>query len=142
MMESSGKTVITVETTVNAPKEKAWKYWNDPTHVTKWYNASDDWHAPLAENDLRPDGKFKIRMEAKDGSAGFDFEGTYINVVENKLIEYQIVDGRKVKIEFTENDSSTNVRESFEAENVFSLELQKQGWQSIVDNFKKYTEAN
>jgi uncharacterized protein YndB with AHSA1/START domain len=141
-METTGKTVITVETHIEAPIEKVWKYWNEPKHITQWYNASDDWHAPAAENDLRIGGKFKTRMAAKDGSMAFDFEGVYTNIVANKLIEFDILDGRKVKIEFTSSDNETKVTESFEAESTPPVEMQRGGWQSILNNFKKYTEAN
>ena len=94
-METQNKTVITIESTVNAPVEKVWQYWSKPEHITKWNNASDDWHTPRAENDLRTGGKFSARMEAKDGSMGFDFGGMYDDVRENELIAYTIGDGRK-----------------------------------------------
>jgi uncharacterized protein YndB with AHSA1/START domain len=141
-METNAKTIITVETDVNAPVEKAWEYFTKPEHVTKWNHASDDWHSPKAENDLRNGGKFKYRMEAKDGSFGFDFAGVYDEVTEHRYIEYTIGDGRKVKVMFDYNDNKTHVTENFEAENTHSIEMQKGGWQSILDNFKKYTEAN
>jgi uncharacterized protein YndB with AHSA1/START domain len=141
-METIGKTVITVETHIEAPIAKVWKYWNEPKHITQWYHASDDWHAPAAENDLRIEGKFKTRMAAKDGSMAFDFEGVYTNVVASKLIEFDILDGRKVKIEFTSSDNETKVTEGFEAESTHPVEMQRGGWQSILNNFKKYTEAN
>jgi uncharacterized protein YndB with AHSA1/START domain len=141
-METQEKTVITVESIINAPVEKVWGYWTKPEHVTKWNNASDDWHSPHAENDLRAGGKFLYRMEAKDGSMGFDFAGVYNAVRPNEYIEYSIGDGRKVKINFSARGNATSVVESFEAENIHSLEMQKGGWQAILDNFKKYTEAN
>ena len=100
-METQNKTVITVENTVNAPIEKVWEYWEKPEHITKWSNASDDWHTPRAENDLRTGGKFVSRMEAKDGSMGFDFGGTYDEVRNNEYIEYTMGDTRKVKVTFT-----------------------------------------
>lgn len=141
-METSNKTIITVEATVNAPVEKVWKFWTSPEHITKWNNASDDWHTPYAENDLRVGGKFTSRMEAKDGSFGFDFWGVYDVVVTNERIEYTLGDDRKVKIVFTDKGNATQVIESFEAENENSIELQKGGWQAILDNFRKYTEEN
>ena len=141
-METQNKTVITVENTVNAPVKKVWEYWARPEHITKWSNASDDWHTPRAENDLRTGGKFVSRMEAKDGSMGFDFGGTYDEVRDNEYIEYTMGDNRKVKVTFTSNGSSTKIVESFEAEDTHPIEMQRGGWQAILDNFKKYTEAN
>ncbi len=135
------KTKITVESTVKAPVEKVWDCWTDPKHIVNWNFASDDWHSPRAENDLRTGGKFVSRMEAKDGSMGFDFEGVYDNVVKHKTIEYSMSDGRQVKVTFAGNGSETRVVETFDAENTHSLEMQKGGWQAILDNFKKYTEA-
>lgn len=135
-------TVITVENTVNAPVEKVWEFWTSPEHIIKWNNASDDWHTPHATNDLRVGGKFLARMEAKDGSMGFDFNGVYSEVKEHELITYVIEDGRKVSITFSPASDGTRVVESFEAENENSIELQRSGWQSIIDNFKKYVEAN
>ena len=141
-METTIKTNITVENTVNAPVEKVWQYWTSPEHICKWNNASDDWHTPRAENDLRVGGKFLSRMEAKDGSFGFDFGGIYDEVKTNEVIAYTIGDGRKVKINFTNQGNETKVVETFEAENENSIELQRGGWQNILDSFKKYTEAN
>ncbi|SHE37650.1 SRPBCC family protein [Flavisolibacter ginsengisoli] len=140
-METANKTRITVETTVNAPIQKVWDYWIKPEHITKWNAASDDWHTPWAENDLRVGGKFRARMEAKDGSFGFDFEGTYDDVQENKYLEYTIADGRKVQVDFSSQGNSTKVTETFEAENTNSIEMQRGGWQAIMDNFKKYAES-
>lgn len=141
-METTNTKTITVETTVNAPVEKVWELWTKPEHITKWNNASDDWHTPRAENDLRAGGSFVSRMEAKDGSFGFDFGGVYDDVQENKYIEYTIGDGRKVKVDFTSEGNATKVVETFEAENTHSIEMQRGGWQAILDSFKKYTEAN
>ena len=141
-METQDKTIITVENTINAPVEKVWEYWTKPEHITKWCNASDDWHTPRAENDLRPGGSFVSRMEAKDGSMGFDFGGVYDEVRDNEYIEYTIDDGRKVKVNFSPGGDTTKVVESFEAENTNSVEMQKGGWQNILDSFKKYTETN
>ena len=141
-METQNKTLITVETSVNAPVEKVWQYWTKPEHITQWNNASDDWHTPRAENDLRVGGNFVSRMEAKDGSFGFDFGGVYDAITTNEYIEYTLGDGRKVKITFTADGNKTKVSESFEAENTNSIEMQQGGWQAILDNFKKYTEAS
>ncbi len=135
------KTVITVHTTLNAPLEKVWKFWTQPEHITKWNNASDDWHTPHAENDLRTGGKFSSRMEAKDGSFGFDFSGVYDEVVEHQIIAYTMDDGRKVQVHFSELDGRTFIIENFEAESTNPVELQKGGWQAILNNFKKYAEG-
>jgi uncharacterized protein YndB with AHSA1/START domain len=141
-METIEKTAITVETTVNAPVEKVWKNWNEPEHITQWCSASDDWHTPYAENDLKTGGTFKSTMAAKDGSMSFDFGGVYSNVDKHKEIAYTIADGRKVKIVFSGQDGKTKVTETFEAEGTNPVEMQRAGWQAILDNFKKYTEAN
>lgn len=140
-METQEKTVITVENTINAPVTKVWEFWTKSEHIIKWCNASDDWHTPRAENDLKVGGKFASRMEAKDGSMGFDFGGVYDAVRTNEYIEYTLGDDRKVKINFSAQGNKTKVVESFEAENTHSIEMQQGGWQAILDNFKKYTEA-
>ena len=139
-MATSSKPTITIETTVNAPVEKVWKVWNAPEHITKWATATDEWHTPRAENDLRVGGKFLSRMEAKDGSAGFDFVGTYDEVKPHQTIAYTMSDGRKVKVTFTSAGKSIKIVETFEAETENSLELQRQGWQTILNNFKAYVE--
>ncbi|ASS95336.1 SRPBCC family protein [Peribacillus simplex] len=131
---------VTAETTIQAPIEKVWKYWTEPDHITKWNNPSDDWHTPFAENDLRPGGKFVSRMEAKDGSAGFDFGGIYDEVKLHEVIAYTMGDGRKVKITFKEQENEIEVIETFDAETINPIEFQKQGWQAILNNFKKYVE--
>lgn len=140
-METESKT-ITVETTVEAPVEKVWKFWTGPKHIEKWNNASDEWHTPHAENDVRVGGKFVSRMEAKDGSFGFDFGGVYNAVEENKYIEYTLDDERKVQISFTSEGNKTTIAETFEAESTHSIEMQRIGWQAILDSFKKYTESS
>ncbi|MFK9093769.1 SRPBCC family protein [Bacillus salipaludis] len=137
-METTKK--ITVETTVQAPVEKVWEYWTEPTHITKWNSPSDDWHTPIAENDLRAGGKFLSRMEAKDGSFGFDFGGVYDEVKLHEAIAYTLGDGRKVKITFKGQENETKVIETFDAETTHPIEFQQQGWQAILDNFKKYAE--
>lgn len=141
-METVNKTAITVSATVNAPVEKVWQYWNEPQHVTQWCQASDEWHAPYADNDLRTGGKFKTTMAAKDGSMSFDFEGVYTNVEEHKTIAYEMADGRKVDIAFSANGDTTDIRETFEAEQQNPEEMQRGGWQAILNSFKNYTEAN
>ena len=141
-MATQDKQVLTVENTVNAPVEKVWEYWTKPEHIIKWNTPSDDWHTPRAENDLKVGGNFLSRMEAKDGSAGFDFGGVYDAITKNEYIEYTIGDGRKVKITFKSDGNKTKITESFEAENTHSLEMQQGGWQAILDNFKKHTENN
>ena len=133
--------VITVEAEIKAPVKKVWKLWSDPNHIIHWNKAYDDWHTPTAENDLRVDGRFLSRMEAKDGSQGFDFAGKYDKVELYKQIDYTLDDGRKVQISFVENNNETKVTESFETEDKNPVELQQTGWQAILDNFKKYAET-
>jgi uncharacterized protein YndB with AHSA1/START domain len=141
-MATQDKQVLTVENTINAPVEKVWEYWTKPEHIIRWSTPSDDWHTPRAENDLKAGGNFLSRMEAKDGSVGFDFGGVYDAVTKNEYIEYTIGDGRKVKIIFKSDGNKTKITESFEAENTHSIEMQQGGWQAILDNFKKYAENN
>ena len=131
---------ISVETTAGIPVEKVWEYWTAPEHITKWNFASDDWQTTDAENDLKAGGKFVSRMEAKDGSQGFDFSGTYNEIKLYELISYTMDDERKVEINFSRDGNSTKIVETFEAENENTVEMQRQGWQSILDNFKKYAE--
>jgi len=138
---TSTPTKITIETTVNAPIEKVWEAWTKPEHIVKWNYASDDWHSPWAKADFREGGNFSARMEAKDGSMGFDFGGVYDVIRTNEYIEYTIGDGRKVQVNFSSSGKQTKVVETFEAENTNSIELQRGGWQAILDNFKKYTES-
>ncbi len=133
---------ITVMAEVAAPIAKVWETWTSPEHITQWCSASDDWHAPKANNDLRAGGKFMTRMEAKDGSFGFDFEGVYTMVEHHKHIAYEMPDGRKVAIIFESQGSHTKVTETFDPENQNPIEMQRDGWQAILDNFKKYTETN
>lgn len=132
--------MITVQNTINAPIEQVWEKWTTPQHIMKWNNASDDWHTPFAENDFQVGGKFKYTMASKDDTMRFDFEGVYTTVLDFSVIEYEIIDGRKVKITFEQNESGTKVIESFDPETENSEELQEQGWQAILDNFKKYVE--
>lgn len=135
-------TKITVKTTVKAPVEKVWDRYTSPAHILKWNNASDDWHTTKAENDVQAGGKFLSRMEAKDGSAGFDFEGVYDDVKINERIAYTMADGRKAEIIFTGENSETKMTVAFDAENENPIEMQREGWQSILDSFKNYTEAS
>jgi uncharacterized protein YndB with AHSA1/START domain len=139
---AEAKTQITVEATVNAPVEKVWAYWSGPEHIIKWCSATEEWHTPRAENDLRVGGKFSSRMEAKGGSMGFDFGGVYDDVKTHELIAYTIGDGRKVRISFSPEGNATKVTETFEAEGTNPIEMQRDGWQAILNSFKKYTESN
>jgi uncharacterized protein YndB with AHSA1/START domain len=134
------KTIITVENSIQAPVATVWDYWTKPEHITQWNNASPDWHTPRAENDLRTGGHFVYRMEARDGSMGFDFGGAYDEVKDYELIDSTLGDGRKLTILFTANGNTTAVKESFEAESMNPVALQRAGWQAILDNFKKYVE--
>jgi uncharacterized protein YndB with AHSA1/START domain len=141
-MEATDKKIVTVKALIHAPVEVVWKKWTTPEEIMKWNYASDDWHSPKVVNDVRTGGKFNIRMEARDGSAGFDFTGVYEKVTVNVFIEYLIDDGRKVKVYFIPKDDITEVIETFEAENVNPVEMQRSGWQAILDNFKKHVENN
>jgi uncharacterized protein YndB with AHSA1/START domain len=140
-METKAKVSITVETTVNSPVQKVWEYWTAPEHITRWNSASEDWHSPHAKNDLRIGGSFLARMESKDGSVGFDFEGVYNEVKPNEKLAYTLGDGRKVSIVFSPSGNKTNIVETFDAESTNSIDRQKEGWQAILNNFKKYTES-
>lgn len=132
---------ITIETVVNSDIDSTWLAWNNPGDITRWNAASDDWHTTKSSVDLREGGKFCARMEAKDGSMGFDFEGTYSKIIDKKLIEYTLGDDRRVSVEFKEVNNGVKVTESFDAENEFDVELQRQGWQSILNNFAKHVES-
>ncbi|WP_207426719.1 SRPBCC family protein [Pedobacter sp. SYSU D00535] len=140
-METVNSKAITVETRVEAPMSVVWNYWNQPEHITNWCFATEDWHAPFSENDLRPGGKLRTTMAAKDGSFSFDFEGTYEVVEENKRLVYVLGDGRKVEVLFGEEGGATTLVETFDMETTHPEDMQRQGWQAILDNFKKYTEA-
>lgn len=133
--------IIVVETKIIAPIQKVWNLWTQPEHIKNWNKATDDWQTTKVENDLRVGGKFNSRMEAKDGSIGFDFGGTYNEVEPNELISYTLEDGRMVVISFSSEGNSTKILETFEPEDQNTLEVQKQGWQAILDSFKKYTES-
>ena len=129
---------ITVETVVRADPKAVWRVWNNPDDIKQWNAASDDWHTTRSKVDLREGGKFSARMEARDGSQGFDFEGTYTRVVPEKLIEYSMSDGRKVTVEFIPAPGGVRVRETFDAESENPPEFQRQGWQAILDRFAKH----
>ena len=141
-MSADHVTRITVGATVQKPVELVWKYFTVPEHLTQWSFASDTWHAPHAEHDLRAGGRFLTRMEAKDGSFGFDFTGTYDEIRTNEYIAYTLDDDRKVEITFTARGNETEVVEIFDAEGTNPVEMQRAGWQAFMDNFKKYCEAN
>ena len=131
---------ITVSTSVHASISKVWDCWNLPEHIKQWCSASDDWHVPDAENDLREGGEFTTTMAARDGSFSFDFNGIYTNIIEHQLIEYRLSDGRKVSITFKAMNNVVEITETFDAETENSVEMQQAGWQAILDNFKAYAE--
>jgi uncharacterized protein YndB with AHSA1/START domain len=139
-MTTTAKTSITIQATVKAPIEKIWSAWSEPKHITTWCTASDDWHAPKAENDLRVGGKFSTTMAAKDGSFSFDFSGVYTTVKPNTEMAYTLDDGRQVRVVFSTNGDTTTIVETFEAEDMNPIDMQRAGWQAILDNFKKYAE--
>lgn len=132
---------IAIETTVRAPLEAVWKAWTTPDDIVQWNAASDDWHTPSATVDLRVGGTFTSRMEAKDGSMGFDFEGTYTDVVAHERLAYAMDDGREVVVEFLPRGDEVVVRETFDAEASNPVEMQRDGWQAILDRFARYVEA-
>ncbi len=134
-------TVITIQADINAPIEKVWTAWTTPEDIVKWNAASADWHTTRAENDLRVGGRFSSRMEAKDGSMGFDFSGVYTVVKLHELIEYKLGDDRKVSIQFSTFNDKTKVIESFDAEETNPIEVQRTGWQAILNNFKRHVES-
>lgn len=134
--------MITVQAKIKAPIDEVWELWTLPEHITKWNNASEDWHTPYAENDLKVGGKFKSTMAAKDGSMRFDFIGTYSDIQEKNLIAYTMEDGRKAKVIFEEQGDYVRIRESFDPETQNPEVMQQQGWLAILDNFKKYVEGN
>lgn len=133
--------IITVSTQIKAPLSQVWRSWTLPQHIIHWNFASEDWHCPKAENDLREGGVFKYHMAAKDGSMAFDFSGSYSKILHNRNIDFHLDDMRKVKVTFEEVNGQVRVSEGFEAEGSQQDELQKQGWQAILNNFKKYTES-
>lgn len=134
-------TRITVQTTINTSPEHVWSAWTTPEDINQWNAASADWHNPRSHNDLREGGRFCYRMEARDGSMGFDFEGTYTRVLPGKLIEYVMDDERAVSISFEAGTGGVTITETFDAENENPVEMQREGWQSILDNFRAYVES-
>ncbi|EKE28107.1 MAG: hypothetical protein ACD_3C00100G0012 [uncultured bacterium (gcode 4)] len=134
-------TEITVETTIDEPIEKVWEAWTNPEHVVHWNNASPDWHTPMAKNNLAEGGKFLYRMEALDWSESFDFNGIYDEIRPNKLISSILEDWRRVKVVFENSNGKIKIKETFDAEDENPIELQRDWWQAILDNFKKYTES-
>ena len=132
---------ITVETVAKAPLQQVWDAWNTPADIQQWNTAQDDWHTTRSTVDLRAGGRFLSRMEARDGSSAFDFEGVYTKVVPQRAIEYRMSDGREVQIEFTEREDGVLVKETFDTENENPPEVQRQGWQAILDNFARHVEA-
>lgn len=132
---------ITVEATIDAELQKIWRLWTQPDHITKWNFANDDWYCPKVENDLRVDGRFLCRMEAKDGSFGFDFEGIYDEVIDHEKITYTLPDGRTSTTTFENLGNHIKVSTIFDAEPQYPVEKQKEGWQSILNNFKTYVES-
>jgi uncharacterized protein YndB with AHSA1/START domain len=132
---------ITIETVVKADLNSVWDAWNNPEDIKRWNAASDDWHTTQSRVDLREGGKFSARMEARDGSVGFNFEGTYTRIEPRKVIEFRLGDGRDVRVEFKQDAGAVLVTETFDAETENPPEMQRQGWQAILDNFAKHVEA-
>ena len=135
-------TKVTVQATINADRQKVWNYYTNPEHITKWNFADPSWHCPNAENDLRVGGKYRARMEAKDGSFGFDFEAIYSELVDGEKFTYEMSDGRQASVNFIDRADQTEVIVTFDAETENPIEMQKGGWQAILDSFKNYTETN
>lgn len=134
--------MITVSININTTLEKVWDFWNNPNHIQNWYFASPDWHCPKAENELQIGKGFNYRMEAKDGSFGFNFEGKYTKIIDFQIIEYVLADNRKVITTFDKQKNSVLVTQKFNPETENTIELQQSGWQAILNNFKKYIEEN
>lgn len=132
---------IKIETVVKAKLGKVWDTWNNPEDIKQWNSPHESWHTTRSEVDLRKGGKFLSRMEAKDGSAGFDFEGIFTKVEPQKAIGYKMGDGREVEVEFIERADGVLVKEAFDPESENPLEMQREGWQAILDNFAQYVEA-
>ena len=135
-------TKITIHVTISAGIQKVWNYYTQPEHITKWNFASPDWHCPSASNDMRIGGKYTARMEAKDGSFGFEFEATYSEITENQKFVYIMPDGREVSVSMNEDNHLTNITVCFDAETENPVDLQRAGWQAILNNFKNYVENN
>ncbi|WPY98535.1 SRPBCC domain-containing protein [Christiangramia sp. OXR-203] len=137
-MASEGK--IEIESKINAELDRVWEYWTKPEHITKWNKASKDWLCPNAENDLKEGGKFKYRMESEDGKVGFDFAGTYKEVREKEKLTYELEDGRNAEVTFSEEDGNVMIKEILDTEDDNPVDQQEQGWKSILQSFKAYTE--
>lgn len=135
-------TKITIHATISAGIQKVWNYYTQPEHITKWNFASPDWHCPSASNDMRIGGKYTARMEAKDGSFGFEFEATYSEITENQKFVYVMPDGREVSVSMNEDNHLTNITVCFDTETENPVDLQREGWQAILNNFKNYAENN
>lgn len=133
---------MTVSALVHAPMEKVWQYWTEPSFITQWNAASPDWHCPWAKNDLRVGGTFSARMEAKDGSEGFEFQGTYTEVIPMRSIRYAMEDGRRVVVTFEAVEEGILVTESFDPEHENSEDMQREGWQAILNHFKALVEKS
>lgn len=140
-MGDESKGAITVRTVVNQPVSEVWNLWTRPEHITRWNFASDDWHCPSAENNAEPGGSFCWRMEARDGSMGFDLNGTYREVTHEKQLDYSLEDGRKVRVTLLPREGGTALEQTFDPESMNPVEMQRAGWQAILDNFKKYAES-
>jgi uncharacterized protein YndB with AHSA1/START domain len=135
------QTPITIQAIIHAPLEKIWRAWTEPDQIVQWAFAQDDWEAPSAENDIRTGGKFKTVMASKDKTQSFDFTGIYTEVKEQALIEYEMDDGRRVRIEFNSLPDGVKIVQTFDPEQENTIELQRSGWQAILDNFKKHVEG-
>lgn len=135
-------TKITIQAVVAADRQKVWNCYTQPEHITKWNFATDTWHCPAASNDMRVGGKYLARMEAKDGSFAFDFEAVYNEIVDGEKFTYTMPDNREIQVSFEKMDDKTRVTVTFDPENENPVELQRSGWQSILDNFRKYAEEN
>ncbi len=135
-------TKITIQVTISASQKKTWDYYTMPDHITKWNFADPSWHCPSASNDLQLGGQYEARMEAKDGSFGFDFKAIYKSIVSGKSFTYELEDGRQATVTFDGNEHQTDVTIVFDPEEENSIEMQKNGWQAILNNFKTYTESN
>jgi len=133
---------ITVETVVNAKLKDVWTAWSNPDDIKQWNSPDESWHTTSSAVDLREGGRFTARMEAKDGSAGFDFEGAYTRVVPNRIIDFRMSDGREVNIEFDERADGVAIKETFDAETENPPEMQRAGWQAILDNFARHVEKH
>ena len=135
-------TKITIQAVVAADRQKVWDRYTQPEHITKWNFATDTWHCPAASNDMRVGGKYLARMEAKDGSFAFDFEAVYNEIVDGEKFTYTMPDNREIQVSFEQTDDKTRVTVTFDPENENPVDLQRSGWQSILDNFRKYAEGN